>query len=126
MAKFQLKYVFIVQGIIGLFFGLGFLFIPNPILNAMGLDTPPDIGEPIRFYGAMVFGVGVLLILIRNEEHSPMRQAVLLSLVCSFFPQMFLHLFFHPLNNFMVINIIGLDVIFTVSYGYFWLKNRGK
>jgi len=126
MAELKLKYVFIVQSAIALLFGLGFLIIPNPILNLMGLTTPADIGEPIRFYGAMIFGLSILLFCIRNEPHSSMRQAILLSLVCSFFPQIFIHLFAHPLNNFMVWNIIATDVIFSGLYGYFFIKNRGK
>ncbi|MHA1718635.1 MAG: hypothetical protein ACTSXK_03850, partial [Promethearchaeota archaeon] len=94
MAEFKLKYVFIIQSVITFIIGLGFMVIPNPILNAMGLDSPGGIGEPIRFYGAMLFGLSILLFCIRNEPHSSMRQAVILALACSFFPQIFFHLFF--------------------------------
>ncbi len=126
MSKFELKYVFIIHSIIAFIFGLGFIFIPNTIINSMGLPTPADIGEPIRFYGAMIFGLAILLFGIRNEPHSSMRQFILLSIIGSFIPQLIFHLLFHPLTNFMVWNIIGLDVIFITLYGYFFIKNRGK
>ena len=126
MAELKLKYVLLIQSIITCFFGLALMFIPNPFLNAMGLATPADIGEPIRFYGAMMFGFSIILFCTRNEPHSSMRQAVLLSFICCFFPQIFFHLFFHPLNNFMVWNLIVADLIFVIIDGYFFIKNRGK
>jgi len=126
MSKFNIKYVFIIHSIIAFIFGLGFIFVPNLILNSMGLPTPADIGEPIRFYGAMVFGLSILVFCIRNEPHSSMRQAILLFIVVSFIPQLIFHLLFHPLTNFIVWNIIGLDVIFIILYSYFFITNRGK
>ena len=126
MSKFKLKYVFIIHSIIAFIFGLGFMIIPYIIMDSMGLPNPPDLGEPIRFYGAMVFGLGILLIGIRNEPHSSMRQIVLLSIIGSFIPQLIFHLLFHPLTNFMVWNIIGLDIIFITLYSYFFITNRGK
>ena len=126
MAELKIKYVFLIQSFVGFLFGLGFMIIPNIILNLMGLDTPTDIGEPIRFYGATIFAMGILLFSIRNEPHSPIRQAVILMLICSHIPQLLFHLLFHHLDNFLVWNIIGLNVIFISLYGYFFIKNRGK
>ncbi|MHA1563352.1 MAG: hypothetical protein ACTSPA_14665 [Promethearchaeota archaeon] len=126
MAKLNIKYVFLIQSIIAFLFGLGFIFFPNLILNSMGLDTPADIGEPIRFYGATLFGMAILLFAVRNEPHSSLRQAIILMMICSHIPQLIFHLLFHPLDNFMVWNIIGLNVIFITLYGYFFIKNWGK
>lgn len=126
MSKFKLKYVFIIHSIIAFIFGLGFMIIPNIIMDSMGLPNPADLGEPIRFYGAMIFGLSILLFCIRNEPHSSMRQAIILFIVVSFIPQLIFHLFFHPLTNFMVLNIIGLDAIFIILYSYFFITNRGK
>ena len=126
MAELKLKYVFIVQSVIALLFGLGFMIIPNILLNSMGLPTPADIGEPIRFFGAMVFGLSIVLFAARNEPHSSLRQAIILMAIFSHLPQLIFHILFHPLNNFMVWNIIVLDVIFISLYTYFFIKNRGK
>ena len=126
MAKLNIKYVFLVQSIIAFLFGLGFIFIPNTILNSMGLPTPDDIGEPIRFYGAMTFGVAIVLFAVRNEPHSSLRQAIILMMICSHIPQLIFHLIFHPLDNFVVWSIIGLNVTFISLYTYFFIKNRGK
>jgi hypothetical protein len=151
MSKFNIKYVFIIHSIIALIFGLGFMIIPYIIMDSMGLPNPADLGEPIRFYGAMIFGLSILLFCIRNElgepirfygamifglsillfcirnePHSSMRQAIILFIVVSFIPQLIFHLLFHPLTNFMVWNIIGLDAIFIILYSYFFITNRGK
>ena len=126
MAKLNIKYVFLIQSFVGFLFGLGFMIIPNIILNLMGLDTPADIGEPIRFYGATIFATGILLFSIRKEPHSPIRQAIILMLIISHIPQLLFHLLFHPLDNFLVWNIIALNVIFISLYIYIFIKNRGK
>jgi len=126
MAKLNIKYVFLIQSIISFVFGIGFIFIPNLILNSMGLPTPADIGEPIRFYGAMGFGMAIVLFAVRNEPHSSLRQAIILMMIFSHIPQLIFHLIFHPLDNFMVWSIIGLNVTFISLYIYFFIKNWGK
>ena len=124
MGIFELKNIFIINFIIMLIFSLGFLLMPDEILTSMGLATYADSGEPIRFFGAMLFGMAIILFGVRNEPHSSMRQYILLSLICSFVIQIVFHLLFHPLTNFIVLFVIALDVIFVVLYAYFLIMNQ--
>ncbi|MHA2192320.1 MAG: hypothetical protein ACXAAR_02715 [Candidatus Thorarchaeota archaeon] len=100
--------------------------MPDAILDSMGLPTYADSGEPIRFFGAMLFGMAIILFGARNEPHSSLRQFILLALICSFGMQIVFHFLFHPLTNFIVLFVMALDVIFVVLYAYFFLTNMGS
>lgn len=126
MSEFKLKYVLIANAILGFLFGLMFLFLPDMSGANMGLAACDGDGDPLRFLGAGFISLGVLLLLIRNEPHSQMRQSILLYLVIHNIFAVFLHLFLHDLTNIMVLFVILLCTTWACLYGYFFMKNRGK
>ena len=126
MVELKLKYVFLINGIIGILFGLMFIFLPDMSGANMGLVTHADDGQPLRFLGATFVSLAILMLGIRNEPNSYIRQVILFMLVFYNIMMVLFHLLFHPLTNPMVWFVIVLCATWAILYGYFFIKNRGK
>lgn len=126
MAKIELKHIFIFNAISAFFFGLGFMIMPAFIMTLLGLSDAADGPLSMRFFGLMITGTGILVLFIRNEPHSSIRQAILIMLVFNFTIMILFKLLFFDLQNIMVWIVIILHVVFVFFYVYFFIKNRGK
>ncbi len=126
MAEFKLKYVLIFNSIFAFANGLGILIVPAIIGQQMGFSVAGDETTMIRFFATVIFGMGILMLGIRNEPHSYMRQVILLVLIWDFTVMAIIFVVLCDLTNFIVWFNIILNIILVIVYGYFFIKNRGK
>ncbi len=61
-----LRTLLLLAGVIALVFGLGFLFLPRPMLALYGVPADPTIVLMSRFFGAALVQLGLVLYLIRD------------------------------------------------------------
>ncbi len=126
MAEFKLKYVLIFNSIIAFANGLGILIMPVTIMAQMGFSEGGDVIIALRFFATVIFGMGILMFGIRNEQHSYMRQVILLVLIWDFTVMAIIFVVWADLTNFVIWFNIILNIVLVVIYGYFYIKNRGK
>ena len=126
MAEFKLKYVLIFNSIIAFANGLGFLIAPAFFLVQMGFSDAADGPTAVRFFATVIFGMGILMFGIRNEQHSYIRQLILLVLIWNFTVMTIIFFVWCDLTNFIVWFNIILEIGLVIVYGYFYIKNRGK
>jgi len=117
----KLSTVFLVNAIVALLFGLGFLLIPEATLAPYGL-TLDEVGINIaRLYGAALLGYAVLTWSARNSEESAARRAIVLALFLStgvgFVVSVVNQL--SGLANALGWSTVVLFLLFTLAYGYF-------
>ena len=69
----------IVAVVAGLF-GLGFVFSPEQILSFYGAAPNESANYMAQLLGAALLGIAIILLLCKDAEDSPVRQAILLGL----------------------------------------------
>lgn len=116
---FKLKLVFIVNAIVSLLFGLGFIFLPETLLPMLGISNN-ILG--FRVFGSFVISNCVLTFVARNSEDSSARKAILLFEIVGFLILNILMFIFLDLTNFMVWATIILHFLFIAAYLYFFIK----
>ena len=126
MGKLNLKYIFLVNAILAVLFGLGFMILPKPIMTMIGFSDGADGPTAMRFFGILVFGVGIIAFGIRNEEHSPVRQTILLGFCSNYTLMTLYHFIFCDLTNLMLWSLIVLHSVFAAIYGYFFVIHMKK
>ena len=118
----QAKHVFILNFIIGILFGLGFMFIPDILMTMMGFSGEADGPTAFRFFGIAIFGVSILCFLIRNEEPSNARQAVIKIQVINFTLINIFLLIFGDLTNLILWFTFFIHILMIIAYGYILFK----
>jgi len=118
----QAKHVFIFNFITGIIFGLGFMFIPDMIMTMLGFSGEADGPTAFRFFGITVFGVSILCFLIRNEESSNTRQAIIKTQIINLTLINIFLLIFGDLTNLMLWSTVFLHILMIIAYGYILFK----
>jgi uncharacterized membrane protein YfcA len=62
----RLRTLLLLGGVLGLVFGIGFLFFPQAALRLYGVAPDPAIVLMSRFFGAALVQIGMVLYLIRD------------------------------------------------------------
>ena len=73
-----LRTLLLIAGILGLVFGLAFLFAPRPTLALYGVSSEPTVVLLARFLGAALVQVGLVLYLIRDVPDPRTQRGVVL------------------------------------------------
>ena len=102
MSKFNVNTMFFINGILALGFGLLIMFLPEILMEMIGFSTDADGPLSMRFFGILVFGVGLLTFSARKEEHSSARRSMLLMLSFSYSVMTIFHLVLADLSNLML------------------------
>ncbi|NHJ14387.1 MAG: hypothetical protein EAX95_11970 [Candidatus Thorarchaeota archaeon] len=122
----QAKPIFLLTTIVGLFFGISLLLVPEFILDLV--EVTYLNGGPVmaRHTGSWVLAGALFAFLIRNEEHSGFRQAVFIFFDISFVLMMIVELYgyFMALGGVMLWAIIAIHALFVILYTYLFIKNR--
>lgn len=118
----QAKHVFILNFIIAMLFGLGFMFMPDILMTMIGFSGEADGPNAFRFFGIAVFGVSILCFLVRNEEPSIARQAIIKTQIINFVLINIFHLIFGDLTNLMLWFTIFIHILMIIAYGYILFK----
>lgn len=117
----KVKYFFIVNSILTLFFGLGFLIIPDFLMPLFGFSVAGDGPLAFRFFGALILGISILTFAVRNEVPSPARRAIIFYLFVIYILLDILKLIFCDLTNPMIWIMFAIHTTFVVAYGSFLL-----
>ena len=117
----KVKYFFIINSILALFFGLGFLIVPDFLMPLFGFSVANDGPLAFRFFGVYVLGTSILTFAVRNEVHSPARRAIIFNLFVIYILLDIVKLFFCDLTNPMIWILFVINTIFVVAYGNFIL-----
>jgi len=118
----KVKYFFLVNSILALFFGLGFLIVPALLMPLFGFSIASDGPLAFRFFGAVLLGTSILTFGVRNEAPSPARRAVIFNLFVTYILLDIVKLFFCDITNAMIWIMFVIHTIFVVAYGYFLLQ----
>ncbi|MFW9829977.1 MAG: hypothetical protein ACFFEY_20575 [Candidatus Thorarchaeota archaeon] len=116
------QYVFIINSIIAILFGLGFMFIPDMLMTLIGFSNAADGPTAFRFFGITVFGASVLTFLVRNEGSSAAGRAIMISQVINFILINIFLIIFGDLTNLMLWFTIILHILLIVAYCYLLLQ----
>jgi len=118
----QAKHVFIFNFITGIIFGLGFMFMPDMIMTMLGFSGEADGPTAFRFFGIAIFGVSILSFLVRNEEPSNARQAIIKTQIINLTLINIFLIIFGDLTNMMLWSTFFLHILMIVAYGYILFK----
>lgn len=120
----NLKSLFTITAVLTVIFGLGFLIIPDTLLNVYSLTTDEAGISIARFFGAVFTGIGLLTWFARDTGESDARDAIVLSMFIISIFGVGLSLYFTLTGLF---NVIGwgevvLFLLFTIGYGLHQFK----
>ena len=130
--ELEAKYVFILDAIVALFFGLSFIFTPYMIMEMCGPTTlvVGVAGEVLGVhYGIMLVAVAILMLLIRNQPHSDFRQSVFLSFILLWIATVIYQIymiFAFGFGNLVWMITIGIGVLWLVLYVYQYYTNMSS
>jgi len=119
--KIKVKYFFILNSILALIVGLGFLIVPDFLMPLFGLSVANDGPLAFRFFGVYVLGTSILTFAVRKEAPSPARRAIIFYLFVIHILLDILELVFCDLTNVMIWILFVINTIFVVAYGNFIL-----
>lgn len=71
------KTIFVVDGIVLLLFGLGFLFFPALLISYYGADLMPPGASMGRFFGAAMLGLAWITYRAKDTEQSTLKDSVM-------------------------------------------------
>ena len=112
--QLEAKYVFILNAIVALFFGVSFVIAPTMIMEILRQPTTVVIGEGGVVmgvhYGIVLIALAILMLLIRNQPHSDFRQNVFL-----FFILLWTGTFIYQVYIFFVYSFTSLMMIMTIN-----------
>jgi len=77
----MLKTVLVFNAIITFVYGLGFVFVPGPLVSLYGATPEPAFLYTGQLFGAALLGYTVILWLARNAPDSVGRRAIVLGLL---------------------------------------------
>ena len=130
--ELEAKYVFILNAIVALFFGLSFIFTPYMIMEMVGPATlvVGVAGEVLGVhYGIMLVAVAILMILLRNQPHSDFRQSVFLSFIVLWIATVIYQVYMISAFGFgspMWMVTIGIGILWIVLWVYQYYTNMGS
>ena len=93
------------------------------LLEITHLDGGPIMG---RHIGSWVLAAALFALLIRNEEHSTLRQSVFIFYDLAFALMVVAELlaYFMAMAGIMIWAIIGLHALFVILFTYLFITNR--
>ena len=129
--ELEAKYVFILNAIVALFFGLSFIFTPIMIMEMVGPALIIGVAGEVMgvSYGIAITAVAILMLLIRNQPHSDFRQSVFLFFILlwtgTFIYQVYM-VFAFGFGNLMWMTVLAIDILWIVLYIYQYYTNMSS
>ncbi len=117
----QLRTLLLIAGIISLVFGIGFLFLPRPMLSLYGVPTDPATVLVSRFFGAALVQLGLVLYLIRDVGDLRTQRGVVIGSFIGSVSGLVVALTgqFWGLVNQLGWSTVAIYGLFTLGYGAF-------
>jgi hypothetical protein len=114
------SYLFILNAVIALIFGLAFVLIPEQTTTLYGVDLGEGGIFIGRLFGAALLAFAVVTWLVRNAADSPERQAIILGLfvgdVVGFVASLLAQL--AGVSNALGWSTVAIYLILAVGFGY--------
>jgi hypothetical protein len=111
------RWVLILNGVVSVLFGLGFVFAANAILGlygGMSMELATD-----QLLGAALIGLGLLNLLARDVEARDARRAILLAnFAYNAIALIVLLTGIAAIANTLAWSTIALTAVFTLAFGY--------
>jgi len=131
--EIEAKYVFIINAIEAIFFGLSFVVAPIMVMEMINPTLVGIIGVAGEVmsvhYGIALLGLAILMLLIRNQPHSDFRQNVFLFFILlwtgTFIYQVYIF-FVYSFTSLMMIMTIASEVILVALYAHQFLTNKSS
>lgn len=122
----QAKPIFLLTTLVGLFFGIALLLVPEMILDLLEITYLNGGSVMGRHIGSWVLAAALFAFLIRGEEHSTLRQSVFIFYDLAFALMVVaeLYAYFMAMAGIMMWVIIGLHALFVILFTYLFITNR--
>ncbi len=116
--------LFLVALIIEALFGLGFLFVPGPMLGPYGVTLDATATAIARLFGSALISFPVLLWFARKSDKTEFKKGAVYSLFAYYLVSTVLLVItlLAGLINGLGWVVVGIHVIFLVWFGYFLVK----
>jgi len=122
----QAKPIFLLTTLVGLFFGISLMFVPDMILDLLGASYLQGGLTMGRHSASWILAGSVFAYLVRNVEHSDTRQSIFILYDIAFILMVVaeIYAYFIGAVNIMIWAIIALHVLFAILYTYLFITNR--
>lgn len=123
----KLGNLMLIKSIVCLFFAVGFLVVPMPLLSLFGIGVGPGAVLMSRFFGAAFVVLGLLLLLGRNDPGSEALRAIVLAVfigdIIGFIVALLGQL--SGMMNTLGWLVVALWLVLALGFGYFQLLKPG-
>lgn len=121
----NIKTVLLINSIIALLFGIGFITMPVLFCNMLDFATNGDGPLAMRFAGILVFGLSILTFGARKVKELFSLKIIILYLAVLYSMMLIYHLIFQlffQMGNAMLWSVDILHLIYAIYYWIFLLK----
>lgn len=124
----KLNQLFMLNAIIALAFGIGFVLLPATALTIYGIDPNPPINLMGQFFGVELIAVGLLCWFVRGDSDTAVIPKILLALLIADIVGLIVSLM-GTLSG--IINAFGwsavlIYLVLVAGYAYFWLRRDAQ
>jgi hypothetical protein len=115
-----------INAVVALLYGIGFLLVPEQILSLYEVFLSPIGNGILQLYGAAFISIGIVLWFLQDLEASNSRRGVLLGFFIGYGASFLVTVYFQVNNlvNVLGWSNVGIMLVFTITYGYFLVKNQ--
>ena len=121
----KLKTLFIINFVVCLVFGIGFVFLPEQVISLYGNDAVTGQFKFIgQLFGSSLLTFGVISWLARNSTESNARDAILLSFFLGDFVGFIISLInqISGVVNALNWSTVAIYLLLSLGFGYFYFK----
>jgi heme/copper-type cytochrome/quinol oxidase subunit 4 len=122
----QAKPVLLLHSVIGIILGSALLLIPDVMLSISGISPSAAAPFVAQQWACFVLGLALLAFMIRDEEHSSIRQSIFLSFIIIYAMVVVVEVvgFILALGSVNIVGTIGLHAIWPILYSILFIENR--
>jgi hypothetical protein len=120
--------LFLVAFLVELVFGIGFIFVPSPMLDPFGVFLSATATTFARLFGSSLISISIILWFARRPDQTVLKRGVVYSLfVFYLFSTIILLLTeFAGLMNALGWLVISIHLLLLMWFGYFVIKDPTK
>ena len=124
----KLKTLFIINFVVCLVFGIGFVFLPEKVISLYGNEVVTGQFKFIgQLFGSSLLTFGVISWLARNSTESNARDAILLSFFLGDLVGFIISLInqISGVVNALNWSTVAIYLLLSLGFGYFYFKKPG-
>jgi len=124
----KLKTLFIINSVVCLVFGFGFVFLPEQALSLYGNDAVTGQFKYVgQLFGSSLLAFGLISWLARDSAESNARNAIILSFFLGDLVGFIISLInqISGVVNALNWSTVAIYLLLALGFGYFYFKNPG-